>query len=344
VAEGDLIVSTIVAAGDRTITVDGTYTLVVNYLNNQVPDPDFRTVVCYKFAGASEGDPTHTISTSGSAWGAQNAVYRGVDPASPLDVSYVTSQEVATAVAEYTGSSITPVTSNAWVLSIVGTGPGLGSLPTTIKSGADQGFTARQSGSGYAYTTGVDMAFALADKLVASPASTTLPTWEHVGTSAFWGSIAVALRPESGAAFTMTPNGDGTLTNVVDEAGGSTNIYVSVDDDPDSPTTTDYVTPGAQTGSAFFDLSATPSDFGSVSSLSVKVHTVAIGFISDSAAVYAQVFASNESTNYTDEVSVGSSGTPGLANVAFTVNATGLAASKAAWDAARLRLRWTYTP
>ena len=142
---------------------------------------------------------------------------------------------------------------------------------------------------------------------------------------------------------TLRPDGDGTRSAVVTETGSTSNLYASIDDDPDTPTTTDWNSPGAQAGSMFYDVTATPGNFSNMTSLNVKVHTAAVGFTVDSAAVYAQMFKSDETTALTDEVAVGSSGSPGLADVAFTLNAAGLAASKADWDAARLKLRWTYT-
>jgi hypothetical protein len=144
---------------------------------------------------------------------------------------------------------------------------------------------------------------------------------------------------------TFTPNGDGTNTNVVDEADGTTNIYTSVDEDPDhNPTTTNYIGTKELDGSIFFDVTATPSDMDSMDTpLTVRADVDPQDFAADTCTLYAQMFASNESTNYTDEVSLATQASSGLVTADLTVNATGLAASKTDWDAARLRLRWDYT-
>lgn len=149
----------------------------------------------------------------------------------------------------------------------------------------------------------------------------------------------------TGTPFTLAPNGDGTITAIFNETGGTTNLYQSVDDDPDSPVTTDWITSGEADGSTFLELSSTPASFGgwASSTATVRAYVDAIAFGTDTAVLYAQLFASDESTAYSDEVQVATDGSSGLVTANLTVNATGLAASKAAWDAARLKLRWDYT-
>jgi hypothetical protein len=92
------------------------------------------------------------------------------------------------------------------------------------------------------------------------------------------------------------------------------------------------------------DLEATPSDFVSMSSLSVVVRMSAYDFLSgDSATVTARVFQSNLSTPLTDQVTVDTLTDADASFSNYTVAFTGVVASnKATWDDAVLVL--TYTP
>ena len=147
-----------------------------------------------------------------------------------------------------------------------------------------------------------------------------------------------------GTPFTLRPNGDGTITGIFNELGVTSGLYTSVDDDPDTPTLTDWNTSGEGDGNTFYELDPTESDFESIlNPLNFRGYLDSTDFGADTAILYAQIYSADESTPYTDEVSVGTQASSGIVSVDFTVNATGLAANKAAWDAARIRLRWDYT-
>jgi len=148
----------------------------------------------------------------------------------------------------------------------------------------------------------------------------------------------------AGTAFTIDPDGDGTITGIFNQDAAVTNLYQSVDDDPDAPVLTDYVSSGEADGDTFFTLGSVPADFDTIETpLTIRAYLASTDFGADTATLYAQVFAANETTAYTDEVQVGTQASSGLVTANFTVNATGLAADKAAWDAARIKLRWDYT-
>ena len=119
-----------------------------------------------------------------------------------------------------------------------------------------------------------------------------------------------------------------------------------MNDDPDAPVTSDWIGTSEVVMVAFsLTCTATPSDFVSMTTpLTVRAHVGSLAFTTDTCSLYAQVFAADETTAYTaPEVSLATQASSGLVTANMTVNATGLAATKANWDAARLRLRWDYT-
>ena len=341
-AEDDLIVASILSAGNRTVTIDASYTEITNYYNATA---NFRFVVGYKIAGASESDPTHTISTSGSGWAAQCATYRGVDTSTPIDVTSVTSQLTSTATT-FAPTGITTSTNGAWVLSLVAAGQGISVCSLGLNSGNEQGFTLEMGGDNYDYTTANDMSFGQAYKEQATAGAVTCPTWERtVGSDNYWNGVTVALRPATASTLpmTLTPNADGTRSNVLNENTGTADLYTSVDDDPDTPTTTNWISAFDNDGYVFLDMTPTPDNFGDAVSLEVRASVEAALFTTDQSDLYAQVFAANETTTYTDEVLFATEASDGLVTASFTINATGLAATKSAWDTARIKLRWDYT-
>lgn len=145
----------------------------------------------------------------------------------------------------------------------------------------------------------------------------------------------------------LAPDGDGTIDVTIEHDGGTgPPFYTHCDENPASPGTDWVGNDQTETdGVAFFEVANTPSDFGFIDSLSVDYSRQAQGFSDDTCILYVQVFASNESTNYTDEITLADeTDTTKITEVGtFTINATGLAASKADWDGARIRFRWDYT-
>lgn len=140
-----------------------------------------------------------------------------------------------------------------------------------------------------------------------------------------------------------TSSGTGTDTGVRPNAdhssSGVTGSYTTIDDDPDSPNTGDYVrNSGSAAGYKFFGLDNMDASFVAWSYLTIKAYITNSGFLTDSARVYAQVFESDESTALTKEVLLGNQDSNGLSTVVMGWTA----GDKTAWDGARLRLRWTY--
>ena len=139
----------------------------------------------------------------------------------------------------------------------------------------------------------------------------------------------------------VTP--DGSISSYQNESGGTTNLYASIDDDPDSPTTSDYVKNVGNITNAyvFFNLTDMPSDFGSMSALQIDFYLNApANWVNDSAVLYAQVFQSDETTTLTSEEQLATHTTSaGYYSVTFTTVTGG---DKTTWDGALLRLRLVY--
>ncbi|MBU1323207.1 hypothetical protein KKE75_04090 [Patescibacteria group bacterium] len=143
---------------------------------------------------------------------------------------------------------------------------------------------------------------------------------------------------------TLRPTADGTIdAEVVHDAGTAAPFYTHIDDDPDSPTVSDWVANSQNeiAASAFFDVTDTPADFDTMSTLEIKIDFGAIGFVDDTAVLYAQMYQSDESTTLSNEMQLATQATSaGLITVAFTSVTAG---SKTVWDGARIHFRWTYT-
>lgn len=151
----------------------------------------------------------------------------------------------------------------------------------------------------------------------------------------------------------MLPNGDGTInTSVITRFPGSDPYYSYIDDDPTvSQPQADYLyNAGATGGDSHFDLSATPSDFESMTALSAVTYCVPVGRTDDDIALRIGVFAADETTRYAGdssgtqgEIVSGAANPSGLHTTTLTLTAAGLAATKTQWDAARVRVNWIYT-
>ena len=208
--------------------------------------------------------------------------------------------------------------------------------------------TTRDTGTAHSYSrfgpqlANNDTTFWL-DGLVAGAADWPGPVAADLtGTIQGTSTLTATLSQIAATSFTVIPVGDGSNSLVYNQAGTTTDLYLSVDDDPDSPDTSDYIFTKGVDGYQFFDMSATPGDFGSIFTLQARV---AIRNINPDPTVnlYGQVFASDESTPYTGEVVLATDATAdGLTETVFTLLAAGLSAGKGGWDAATFRLRWDF--
>jgi uncharacterized repeat protein (TIGR02059 family) len=148
-----------------------------------------------------------------------------------------------------------------------------------------------------------------------------------------------------GTTADLRPNGDGTRdAPIKTQSGGTASLFAAIDDGiatPDDATT--YIrNDNGLSGRYFAQLTDTPSNFGSMTSLKVDGRVRTTGRVDDNITLFAQLFKSNGTTALSSEVAVGTAnpGTSGWATIA-NVNLTGLVAgTKADWDGAQLRLRW----
>lgn len=140
---------------------------------------------------------------------------------------------------------------------------------------------------------------------------------------------------------TLYATSDGTISSVVNELDTTTNLYQSVDDDPATPSDSDYINNTITPASVFFGLTDMPTDFGNMDTLSITFRLATANYASN-VSLYAQIFQSDESTSMSNEMLIetvtGNAGFANDAEVVFTgLNTT---AGKSTWDAAKVRLRW----
>jgi hypothetical protein len=151
----------------------------------------------------------------------------------------------------------------------------------------------------------------------------------------------------------LLPNGDGTInTAVITRSTGAGTYFSHIDEDPTTgqPDAQYLYNAGASGGDSHFDLTATPSDFQSMDTLSVQTYCVPIGRTDDDIALRIGVFAADETTRYAGDsggtqgaLVSGAANPSGLHTTTLTLTAAGLAATKTEWDAARVRVNWIYT-
>ena len=147
-----------------------------------------------------------------------------------------------------------------------------------------------------------------------------------------------------GTTFDLRPNGDGTRDPAIKtQSGGTTSLFAAIDEGvatPDDATT--YVrNDNGQSGRYFAQLTDTPANFGSMTSLRLDGRVRTVGRVDDNLTLFAQAVRSN-GTALSSEVAVGSAnpGSTGWTTIS-NVNLTGIVAgTKTDWDGAQLRLRW----
>lgn len=142
-------------------------------------------------------------------------------------------------------------------------------------------------------------------------------------------------------------DGDGANNGARSTAG---TFWTEIDDDPNAgQPDADYIYgPNNGNGDVFCLLEAMPGDFGDIDTLLIEVFTAISGWSNDTWVLYAQIFDVTEATNYTDEITLatkseGADTTGDSGQLSFTINATGLAASKGDWDGARVWFRWDFS-
>lgn len=142
-------------------------------------------------------DTTVTVSastTAGRGSSAQVQVWRGIDTASVLDVAATTATGVN--ASNPNSPSITPVTANAVVLSMVAGTVGSADLTVTPPTG----YTNDQSSNGQSGSSGI--VTAIASKIWTSGVAEDPAAWTNFTTSTndSWCAFTVALKPASSGA------------------------------------------------------------------------------------------------------------------------------------------------
>jgi hypothetical protein len=163
-----------------------------------------------------------------------------------------------------------------------------------------------------------------------------------------WCTILVAVQPVAGGGGTevvdLFPTADGTKTDVVDEGDATSDLYASIDDDPASPSDSDWNNNTDAAGEAFYQLTNMPSDFDEASAVTITVRYRGQNFGAGTVTLFARIYQSDESTALSDEVQVAQVTANGSFANTSEVTFTGVTASdKTTWDGARLRLRWALT-
>jgi len=142
----------------------------------------------------------------------------------------------------------------------------------------------------------------------------------------------------------LRPNGDVSLTTWTRSTGSTTHTLIS--DDPDTPTTASYVQTTVTTaGSVVVELTNTPSDFDTMTSISVRGRWAA-NASDDQITLAFEVISSAGTVLAGGGVRATGDGNGSVAartDSQTTLTSAGSSASKATWDAARFRIsgQWT---
>lgn len=169
---------------------------------------------------------------------------------------------------------------------------------------------------------------------------------EYTSGIALEGSSAGSSSVDAFMGYLIRPTSDHTISLVVDEDDETSDLYASVDDLPFSPDDTDYINNSiGPPASVFLGLTDLPTNFATMSGLTLHFRYRAFNGDGTGIAVHAQVFAADESTPLTDEElvqSVGGTGTNNWGTGSVTFSGV-VASNKTTWNGARLRLRWVVT-
>ena len=160
-----------------------------------------------------------------------------------------------------------------------------------------------------------------------------------------FGPIRPALFIDAALTVTLFATADGTIIDVVNEADNATPLWSSIDDDPASPTDTDWINNAIDPGtvSNFVDVTDVPTDFGNADTATIIVRFRGQNWGGGTRTLLTQIFQSNESTTMSDEVTVATVTANGAFDNTASLTLTGLdtTSGKSVWDAARIRFRWT---
>lgn len=177
---------------------------------------DLQLTVFYKVLAGGESAPSTTVpaaySTNSGGMSCQTLVYSGVDTTTPIDASAVVSDSAGATAATFTPTGVTTASANAMVVSFAST-----SDDNAINLSSAQGFTLRISGANYDTTIGGDHSVGVADCIIATASTPTMPTWnQSVNGPDYWAAITVSLKSGvTTVARTATSSATGTSTATV---------------------------------------------------------------------------------------------------------------------------------
>lgn len=137
---------------------------------------------------------------------------------------------------------------------------------------------------------------------------------------------------------TVYPNGDGTKNGWIEYTpsfGNTTNIYANIDEGTASPNDSDYISGAYNAGAYYVLLGDMPSDFGTATSVSIKVRSQYSSSKLDNKSFNCQLVQSNESTAITGSTNTAVTGS--FANYTISPSITG-SNTKTVWDGMRLKL------
>lgn len=148
----------------------------------------------------------------------------------------------------------------------------------------------------------------------------------------------------------LVPTADVAVGTWLDNAGLGVLLFSKIDETIAAANDTlDFIKSAANpTGSPpiTFDITNTPADFTAITTLSIQVRTARLNAAGNDTMGLQALVESSAGVAWTNTLSFSIPVGTTFANsavTAFTVNATGLAASKSGWDGARLRLIATQT-
>lgn len=179
------------------------------------------------------------------------------------------------------------------------------------------------------------------DSFVSAETAWTVTATDTGGANPF----VLVVASWSEATTSLFATADGTITDVVDEADTTVDLFASIDDDPDTPSDTDWINNAVAAGQVFFDVTDLPADFGTMDTAEIVVRYRGQNFGTGTVTLFAQLFQSDETTALSNEVQVAQVTGDGAFASTSAVTFTGLntTAGKSVWDAARVRFRWATT-
>jgi hypothetical protein len=155
--------------------------------------------------------------------------------------------------------------------------------------------------------------------------------------------VALGNAPIASAATlpTIRPSGDGTQTGITFSTGSTASVLI--DDDPDTPTTSDYIQQTRNTAgddTSYIQIDNMPSDFDTMTTLDIKADVSNSSGGNDTVTLKAQIFESEGGAALTNQVTLSTdTDASGLKTASFTLQGNN---NKTAWDGAFILFTWTY--